>query len=284
MRPLNGLIERIQPEQRSTMATRVFHLLVLLIAAAFAASATAQTRDFSLGPGDLISIKVFQNPDLSGEVRISETGTIAVPLVGDLKVSGLTTTDVGALISKRLQDGNFVKQPSVSVGIAQFRSLQVSILGHVTRPGKYPLEQSLNRVSEVVALAGGVTPAGADTIWVIRQEGGKERKIEIDLPGLMQAGDPSKDIPVKNGDTVFVPRAPVFYIYGEAQRTGQYRIERGMNVTQALAVGGGPTTRGTDKGVRISRRDATGNLITREANPNEPILPDDILQVRERLF
>jgi len=266
------------------MATRVFHLLVLLLAAAFAAAATAQTRDFLLGPGDLISIKVFQNPDLSGEVRISETGTIAFPLVGDLKVSGLTTNDVGALISKRLQDGNFVKQPSVTVGIAQFRSLQVSVLGQVTRPGKYPLEQSLNRVSEIVALAGGVTAAGADTLWLIRQDGGKERKIEIDLPGLMQAGDPSKDIAVKNGDTVFVPRAPVFYIYGEAQRTGQYRIERGMNVTQALAVGGGPTTRGTDKGVRLSRRDANGNLATREANPNEPILPDDILQVRERLF
>jgi polysaccharide export outer membrane protein len=284
MRPPSDLIEIFQPEQRSTMATRVFHLLVLLLAAAFAAAATAQTRDFLLGPGDLISIKVFQNPDLSGEVRISETGTIAFPLVGDLKVSGLTTNDVGALISKRLQDGNFVKQPSVTVGIAQFRSLQVSVLGQVTRPGKYPLEQSLNRVSEIVALAGGVTAAGADTLWLIRQDGGKERKIEIDLPGLMQAGDPSKDIAVKNGDTVFVPRAPVFYIYGEAQRTGQYRIERGMNVTQALAVGGGPTTRGTDKGVRLSRRDANGNLATREANPNEPILPDDILQVRERLF
>jgi polysaccharide biosynthesis/export protein len=266
------------------MATRVLHILLLVLGAAFAAAATGQTRDFQLGPGDLINIKVFQNPDLSGDVRISETGTIAFPLVGELKVTGLTTGDVGALISKRLQDGNFVKQPAVTVGIAQFRSLQVSILGHVTRPGKYPLEQSLNRVSEVVALAGGVTPAGADTIWVIRQEGGKESKIEVDLPGLMQAGDAAKDISIKNGDTVFVPRAPVFYIYGEAQRTGQYRIERGMNVTQALAVGGGPTTRGTDKGVRVSRRDASGNLVTREANPNEPILPDDILQVRERLF
>jgi polysaccharide export outer membrane protein len=266
------------------MTTRVFQLLLLVLGAVFAAAVGAQSRDFALGPGDLINVKVFQNPDLSGDLRISETGTINFPLVGELKVSGLTVDDVGSMISKRLQDGNYVKQPSVTVGIAQFRSLQVSVLGNVARPGKYPLEKSANRISEVVALAGGVTPVGADTVWVIRQEGGKEQKLEIDLPGILQSGDLSKDINVKNGDTVFVPRAPVFYIYGEAQRTGQYRIERGMNVTQALAVGGGPTTRGTDKGVRLSRRDANGNLVTREANPSEPILPDDILQVRELLF
>jgi polysaccharide export outer membrane protein len=266
------------------MTTRVSRLLLLVLGAVFAAAAGAQTRDFPLGPGDLINVKVFQNADLSGDVRISEVGTINFPLVGELKVNGLTADDVGTLISKRLQDGNFVKQPSVTVGITQFRSLQVSVLGNVARPGKYPLEKSANRVSEVVALAGGVVPVGADVIWVIRQDGGKEQKVEVDLPGILQSGDLSKDIAVKNGDTVFVPRAPVFYIYGEAQRTGQYRIERGMNVTQALAVGGGPTTRGTDKGVRLSRRDASGNLVTREANPNEPILPDDILQVRERLF
>ena len=266
------------------MRTRVFHQFLLLLGAVLASAVMAQTRDFPLGPGDVISVKVFQNPDLSGEARVSETGTITFPLVGELKVSGLTTSDVGALIAKRLQDGNFVRQPSVTVGVAQFRSLQVSVLGHVMRPGKYPLEQSSNRLSEVVALAGGVTAAGADTIWLIRQEGGKEQKFEIDLPGMLQAGDFAKDLTVKNGDTVFVPRAPVFYIYGEAQRTGQYRVERGMNVTQALAVGGGPTPRGTDKGIRLSRRDASGNLVTREANPNEPVLPDDILQVRERLF
>lgn len=256
-----------------------FVLGVLLAAAAF-----AQARDFALGPADTIVVKVFQNPDLSGESRISETGTITLPLIGELKVAGLTTNEIGTLIARRLQEGNFVKQPAVTVGIAQYRSVQVSVLGHVTRPGKYPLDQSAGRVSEVIALAGGVTTTGADVIWLIRQEGGRERRIEIDLPAILQNADVAGDLSVKNGDTVFVPRAPVFYIYGAAQRTGQYRIERGMNVVQALAVGGGPTLRGTEKGVRLSRRDASGNLVTREANPNEPVLPDDILQVPERLF
>jgi polysaccharide biosynthesis/export protein len=259
-------------------------LLTLLLGVLLAGAAFAQARDFALGPGDVIVVKVFQNPDLSGESRISETGTITFPLIGEFKVGGLTTSEVGALIAKRLQEGNFVKQPAVTVGIAQFRSVQVSVLGHVTRPGKYPLDQSASRVSEVVALAGGVTASGADIIWLIRSEGGKEKRIEVDLPAVLQNADAAGDIRVKNGDTVFVPRAPVFYIYGAAQRTGQYRVERGMNVMQALAVGGGPTPRGTEKGVRLSRRDASGNLVTREASPNEPVLPDDILQVPERLF
>jgi polysaccharide export outer membrane protein len=77
------------------MATRVLHILLLVLGAAFAAAATGQTRDFQLGPGDLINVKVFQNPDLSGDVRISETGTIAF-LVGEPKVTGPTTGDVGA--------------------------------------------------------------------------------------------------------------------------------------------------------------------------------------------
>ena len=251
----------------------------------FAVTAVAQVRDYALGPGDIISVRVFQSPDLSLESRVSESGTINYPLVGELNVSGMTTSSVGALIAKRLRDGNFLKQPYVTVGIVQFRSLQVSVLGQVAKPGKYPMEQSGSRVTEVLAIAGGAMPTAADVISLITRDAtGKEKKIDVDIPALMQSGDISKDVLVKNGDIVYVPRAPVFYIYGEAQRPGQYRVERSMNVMQALAVGGGPTARGTDRGLRITRRDEKGTLVTRDANPNEAIFPDDILQVRERLF
>lgn len=260
-------------------------LLCLIWLVGYVGMASAQVRDYALGSGDIISIRVFQSPDLSLESRVSEGGTINYPLIGELNVSGLTSASVGALIAKRLRDGNFLKQPYVTVGIVQFRSLQVSVLGQVAKPGKYPMEQSGSRVTEVLAIAGGAMPTAADVVSLItRDAAGKERKIEVDIPALMQSGDASKDVLVKNGDIVYVPRAPVFYIYGEAQRPGQYRVERNMNVMQALAVGGGPTARGTDRGLRITRRDDKGTLTTREANPNEAIYPDDILQVRERLF
>ncbi|MCC6609983.1 MAG: polysaccharide export protein EpsE [Burkholderiales bacterium] len=266
------------------MLLRVFKLFLFLFAVCGAASANAQARDYLLGPGDVISVKVFQSPDLSVDARVSEAGTIPYPLIGDLPVAGLTASAAGSLIAKRLAEGNFVKQPYVTVGIAQFRSVQVSVLGQVARPGKYPMEQSASRVTDVLAIAGGALPAAADAVWLVTHEGDKTRKVEIDIPAIMQAGDLSTNVLVKNGDTIFVPRAPAFYIYGEVQRPGQYRIERGMNATQALAVGGGPNPRGTDRGMRLSRRDAGGELVMREAKPDEPILPDDVLYVRERIF
>ena len=266
------------------MPIRVFKQYLLLCALAFAGSASAQVRDYLLGPGDIVSIKVFESPELSVDARVSDTGRISYPLIGDLPVAGLTASATGSLIAKRLMEGGFVRQPFVNVGIAQYRSVQVSVLGQVARPGRYPMEQSASNVTDVLAMAGGALPAGADVVWLVTHEGGKTRKLEIDVSEVMRTGDMSTNQPIKNGDTIFVPRAPNFYIYGEVQRAGQYRVERGMNATQALAVGGGPSTRGTDRGMRLSRRDAAGNLVTREVDSNEPILPDDILYVRERLF
>jgi len=266
------------------MRFTLMRLVLLVFAFALAGSALAQSNDYVLGPGDVIAIKVFQNVDLSVESRVSESGLISYPLIGDVKVAGLSASDAGALITRQLMDGKFVAHPYVTVAVVQYRSIQVSVLGQVLRPGKYPLEQSVNRVTDVLALAGGVTPVGADTVWVITHQNGAERKLDVDVPAMMASGDTAKNVVVRNGDTVFVPRAPVFYIYGEAQHPGQYRIERDMSVMQALAVGGGPTTRGTDRGLRISRRDAGGQLVTREANPNEPVQSDDVLYVRERLF
>lgn len=269
------------------MQTRFLrHVLFLFLAflASFAGAQQQPPRDYPIGAGDLLNVRVFQNADLSGEFRVSETGTLVLPLIGELKVAGMTTTDVGNLVTRRLREGDLIKQPSVTVGVAQYRSIQVSVLGNVTRPGKYPLEQSVNRITEVIALAGGVTPAGGEIVWLIRQDGGKQTRIEIDVPTMLTGADQKADLLVRNGDTLFVPRAPVFYIYGAAQRTGQYRVERGMNVMQALAMGGGPTARGTDRGIRLSRRDADGKLTTRDANPNEQVLPDDVFIVPERLF
>lgn len=244
----------------------------------------AQHRDYLLGPGDSINIKVFETPDLSVEARVSGKGVIAYPLLGDVQVAGLSTADAAELIAARLRDGNFVRKPVVSIAVSAYRSLQISVLGQVAKPGKYAMEQSATPVTEAIAIAGGLLPAAADVVWLVRRDGDQERKIELDIPEILRTGELAKDQRVQNGDTIFVPRAPYFYIYGEAQRPGQYRIERNMNVMQALAAGGGPTTRGTDRALRITRRENGGKLVTREADPNELMQPDDVLHVRERLF
>ena len=102
-------------------------------------------------------------------------------------------------------------------------------------------------------------------------------------PGMFRKGG-APDVLVYSGDIIYVPRAPVFYIYGEVQHPGALRLERDMIVAQALAAGGGLTARGTERGLCIKRRNAKGVLETISAEATTPVLADDVLQVQESLF
>jgi len=210
-------------------------LIVALLAVAAAAGAPAQNGDYVIGPGDVVRITVFQNPDLTTETRVSESGTITFPLIGAVPAAGQSASAVEQAVVEKLRDGGFVKRPQVNVNVLQYKSIQVSVLGQVNRPGRFPLDQAQNRLSEVLALAGGILPTGADIVTLVTRENGKEKKVVIDVPGMLQGGDLTKDIPLQNGDVIYVPRAPLFYIHGEVQKPGQYRIERDMTVIQALA-------------------------------------------------
>jgi len=258
-------------------------LLVLLLAHGRAVVG-ADPADYGLGPGDVVKITVFQNPDLTTETRVTEAGTVTFPLVGQIQAAGLSTARLELAIAEKLRDGGFVNRPQVNVVVLQFKAMQVSVLGQVNKPGRYPLEQSKNRLTEVVALAGGVTPLAADVVTLVTTDNGKEKKISVDLPELLRTGDLARDAVIKHGDIIFVDRYPVFYIYGEVQRPGQYRLERGMTVMQALAVGGGLTLRGTERGLRISRRDRSGAVGSQDAKPDEAVLADDVIFVRESMF
>jgi polysaccharide export outer membrane protein len=247
-------------------------------------AAPALANEYLLGPGDLLRITVFQNPDLTTETRVSESGEITFPLVGAVPAGGRSPSALEAAIADKLRTGGFVNRPQVNVVVTQFRSLQVSVLGQVNRPGRYPLEQSRNRLTEVLALAGGVTPLGGDVVTVVTTENGREKRIEVDVPALVTGGGRNEDPVIRNGDLVYVPRYPVFYIYGEVQRPGQYRIERDMTVQQALAAGGGLTLRGTDRAIRLTRRDGAGKQVVQDAAGNEKLQSDDVVYVRESLF
>jgi polysaccharide biosynthesis/export protein len=128
-----------------------------------------------------------------------------------------------------------------------------------------------------------VTPTGDDVLVVTGTREGKPFRKTIDIPALF-AGTPSDDdIVLAPGDTLYVAKAPTFYIYGEAQRPGTYRIERGMTVLQALAQGGGPTARGSQR-VRLNRTRPDGTVVQTDPRPTDPVLPGDVLYVRESLF
>ena len=243
----------------------------------------ADTREL-LGAGDTLRVTVFQNPDLTTETRISEQGTILFPLIGEVALAGQTPTAAATRIATQLKQGDFMKNPQVSVAVVQVRSRQVSVHGLVARPGRYALDDSNSKLTDILALAGGIIPGGDDTVTVMGKRDGEIRKILVDVPKMYRSGDLSGNIEVQNGDTIFVPRAPVFYIYGEVLRAGAYRLEPNATVMNALSLGGGLTPRGTERGLKISRKMPDGELKTIDARPSDPLQPDDVVHVPESMF
>lgn len=262
----------------------IFGLLTYLALAAVANAQDKANNDYTLGPGDTIKVVVFQNPDLTLDTRVSEGGAITYPLIGSVQVGGLTINAAENRIAKGLKDGGFVQKPQVNIILNQVRGNQISVLGQVNRAGRFPLETFNTRVSDTLALAGGIAATGSDTVILTGIRDGKQFRKEIDFPAIYIEGKQSEDVIVSGGDVIYVPRSPVYYIYGEAQRPGAYRIERGMTVQQALALGGGPTVRGTENRVRLHRRKADGSVENLSPEWNDLIQTDDILYVRESLF
>ena len=275
------------------MKTAMRYLLQcwLVLSFAIGSAASAQTQapaqgkpEHLLGAGDVIRVNVFQSPDLSLETRINEQGQITFPLVGAVTVGGLSVPAAEQRIAKALRDGKFVLNPQVNILVMQIRSAQVSVLGQVGKPGRYPIEQAGSKVSEMIAAAGGVVPGASDIVTLIGNRNGRQVKMDIDLPAILQAGKVELDTVVQNGDILHVDRAPMIYVYGEVQRPGVARLERGMTVMQAIAQSGGLTQRGTQRGMRIHRRDASGEVKIIQPGMNDPVERDDVIYVRESIF
>lgn len=343
----------------------------VLIAMTLSISVQADDKvDYLLGAGDSIRINVFQNPELTTETRVSESGTVSYPLIGEVKIGGNTIQDAEQKIAKALINGKFVQQPQVNIVLLQVRGNQVAVLGMVNRPGRYPLETFNTHLSEMIAISGGVAPvAGNGSALLLGIRDGKPYKYEIDLASLFLDDKKSQDILVNNGDVIYVTpgnqisilgqvlrpgrfalenfkmplvdalalaggatptgadivvvtgvrdgqpfkkqvdiaeaflskdtaeeflvkagdhiyvhRAPVFYIYGEAQRPSSYRVERNMTVVQALAQGGGPTIRGTQRNIKLFRRNDAGAIEKFTPKLTDLIQADDVLYVEESIF
>ena len=244
----------------------------------------ADAPEYRLGPGDAIRVQVFQNPDLTVEARVSEGGSISYPLIGLVRVGGLTLSAAEQRIAEALQQGRYLKSPQVNINVLQVRGSQVAVLGQVARPGRFALDTANVRASELLAAAGGVTALGDDRLVITGQRDGQAFRRVIDIPALFTGGSEQEDVVLQGGDALFVPRAAVFYIYGEAQRPGPYRIERGMTVMQALAAGGGITPRGSQSRLRLHRAGPDGQLIQTTPQLTDPVQPNDVIYVRESLF
>ncbi|MDP1569817.1 MAG: polysaccharide biosynthesis/export family protein [Vicinamibacterales bacterium] len=258
-----------------------------------APTSTTTDLNYKLGSQDLIRVTVYDEAALSGQFRIDADGSISYPILGRVEVGGMTVREVEARLTELLQDG-YVRRPQVSVGIEQYRSRSIFIMGEVRSPGKYPLAGEVTLL-EVLALAGSFTPTASSEIIVLRPQD----PARTETPAMpddeaaaeilrvnrddLQAGRLASNLILQDGDTIFVPVVERFYITGHVRTPGTYVLEKGMTVQQAIAVAGGLTERGSNRRIKV-RRQIKGEFQELSIQLTDPVLPGDTIMIAQRLI
>jgi polysaccharide biosynthesis/export protein len=266
--PLNGLGEKPQP---------------------------APTMSYTLGPGDVLRVSVYDNPDLSQEVTIEADGAFSYPLIGRVQAAGLPVRQLESLLAKRFAEGYLVS-PQVGVTVTQHKSQQVYILGAVSKPGPYPLQRQTTLL-EALSAAGGPTPdAGFEVILThaadqqVLPSGTSQTSaaangqpaMRVSLEQLIAGGVPQR-ITLQDGDVVYVPAAAFVYLAGEIQRPGRYRLEKDATIQKTITAAGGFTKFAATKSMIVQRM-VDGKRLDFQAGPDDLLQADDVVVVRPSLF
>lgn len=273
-----------------SVSLRTFSVAIFILLLTGPAEVYAQA-DATLGAGDVVRIAVYGQDDLETVSRITEQGAIIFPLIGQVKIAGLSNRQAEALIEKGLSEGQFVRNPQVSIFVEQRIREEndvVTVIGQVKKPGRFAVDslsdEGAQSIAGVLALAGGVGDDAADYLILARQREGSTDNIRVDLVALLRNGDLSQNYDLQGGDIVLVPAMDVFYVYGQVEKPGRYRLERGMTIMQAISVSGGLTMRGTEKGLSLRRRADNGDIVSVKSALNDELLPNDVVVVDESLF
>jgi len=237
-----------------------------------------------LGVGDQVALQVFGRPEFNTTTYVSDDGTISVPLAGAVDVAGKSPSGAAMAVARALKAGQFLVNPQVTITLPQFKSQQVSVLGEVRNPGRYPLD-SKTTLLDLLAQAGGVAETGSTTVYLIRGNAeGKPERRAVDLLGLASGKGELPDVRIRSGDSVFVPRAQQYYVYGEVQNPNMYPLQPGTTVLQAISRSGGLTPRGSDSRIVIKRKDKNGKYRNLDAELTDYVEADDVIRVKERIF
>ncbi len=267
-------------------------LLALLAAGLFVLPASGQQADYTVGAQDVLTVTVYDQPDLSGKFKVEADGAFTFPLVGRVPAAGQTLHKIEAELTKRLADG-YIKTPQVTVAVETYQSQRIFILGEVRSPGSYTLSGDMTLI-EALSRAGSTTPAASDEVLIVRPAPGKasgptmpdqasdSSVLKINIRDL-QEGDLTKNAPLKDGDTIVVPKAQAVYVFGQVKAPGAYAVSKGTTVLQALSLAGGVTDRGSTSRVKIVRN-VEGKNREIKAKLTDVVEPGDTLIVAERFF
>jgi len=258
-------------------------------------------EDYRLGAEDVLEVSIFEwelrEETKSVEIRVSETGLIGLPVIGDMNVTNLTVEEIKAKIEKRLKDWQIIPNPRVSVVVQQFRSKRVAVVGAVRDPGTYTIRRNVTTLLDILSLAGGPDARAGQLAYVIRNirpampsdagespggggaataglpfDLGGSEMISIDLYELLELGDLSLNVLVGNGDVVNVPEAKRFHVIGFARDPGSFPLKKPTTVLEGIAM-----ARGFQE-VEASKRDC---VVKRKTPDGEYIIPVDLVAVAQ---
>jgi polysaccharide export outer membrane protein len=272
-------------------------------------------KDYQVGPEDELSIVVFGQDKLNRDLRVNGQGEITMPMVGAVKVGGMSPQ----AIEKRLEDlynSHYLVNPQITVKVKEYRHQRVMVTGAVAKPGSYEIIGPRSLL-EVLSLAGGIANSGfsigataqaGDVVNVIRYQNTldpatktnaaataqpfspKTKTIVIDLKRLVDGQDPRLNIPIRSGDVVNVPFAGTAYVLGGVRKPGNVPVTGKITVSQAVAMAGGVDPLLGSQSITIMRFDDNGNPLSINTNlakiiartdEDLPLKDNDVLVVKE---
>lgn len=254
------------PRSRPTPWLRgLLELLLLAALLAAAGLAFAQPSEYRVGATDVLKITVWGHDDLSRAAVVSADGGIPFPLVGDVPVAGLTPTQIESRL-RELLEKDYLVNPQVSVAVQEYRSQRVFVLGEAEKPGTYPIKGRTHLLDLLSDAGGPAKGAGRQLIVVRFPEADRplapgaagSTTIRVSLKRLLD-GEASENLPLQNGDTIYLPKMTGFFVLGEVRKPGAYPMQKDTTPLDAVTIAGGLTERAAPSGTRILRKRTDGS-------------------------
>jgi polysaccharide biosynthesis/export protein len=241
-------------------------------------------KDMVIGSGDLLEISVYGAPDYKYEVRVSSNGSISLPMVGAIHVSGMPTVSAEMAIGKQLNDKGIFNQPQVSVLEKEYATQGISVLGEVQKPGTYPL-MGPRKLFDVISAAGGTTPKAGDTATITHRETPNQQET-VKLSNNPEAQ--ANNVAVRPGDMIVISKAGIIYVIGDVKDPAGIVMETPhLSVLQAIALAHGTNSTAKLSDSKLIRNTPTGpqaipvplNKILTTQSPDIQLKAGDILYV-----
>jgi len=255
-----------------------------------------QSKDYLVGPDDVLQVSIFEwemtEETKTLDSRVAESGVIPLPVLGSLSVGGKTLQEIQQLIEDKLTSLNIMPNPRVAIAVKEYRSRRIGVVGAVNAPGQYAIHQNVSTLMDILALAGGPAADAGRIVHVLREKGNDPEplRIPVDLEELFDRGEFELNAVLRGGDLVYVPRAPLIFVYGAVSGPGGFPMSRSMRVLEVLALAGGVDDRAAAGRCRLIRKAETGEgralvvnvpRIERGKDPNVFLREGDVLFVPE---